>query len=322
MATYHQDVLLDLLSDVSEAKKLELTNLKITGATFNGLTDIFVLIHIRREQGLALTIKTLDLSSNGLTKLPEDLFQELAFLNKLHLSRNRIRIESAKALSKALMNNSPLTHLDLADNLIGSDGAKALSEALMNNSSLTHLDLADNLIGSDGGKALSKMLENNTTLTHLNLRWNWISSDGATALSEALMKNTTLTHIDFGGYPSISIKTLPLFLKNNALIELKFDRTSFQTTEARALLEALDATLELNRLRAEEDKKLAFLFGFKQSCLTKPSGEPQLISWIAEMAALEPKNEVKLKEQEERVASLTRDYQILAKKVRRAIMKF
>eukprot|EP00667_Euglena_gracilis_P022674 EG_transcript_25336 len=94
---------------------------------------------------------------------------------EMHLRRNNIGDDGARALRNALEHNSTLQRMDLDGNNIGDDGARALRNALEHNSTLQRMDLDGNNIGDDGARALRNALEHNSTLQRMDLDGNGIS---------------------------------------------------------------------------------------------------------------------------------------------------
>ena len=65
-------------------------------------------------------------------------------IQRLHLSRNRIRNEGAVVLARVLKGHSTITWVDLSDNCITDRGALALLRAVEENRCITYMDLAGN----------------------------------------------------------------------------------------------------------------------------------------------------------------------------------
>ena len=95
-------------------------------------------------------------------------------------------------LSKVVITNSAIKHLDLRHNQIGAEGTAAFAEAISFNQSLQSLGLMSNNIGDAGGMALAFGLAQNEGLLSLDLSQNDIGGKGATALGSSLLLNSTL----------------------------------------------------------------------------------------------------------------------------------
>ena len=65
-------------------------------------------------------------------------------IQRLHLSRNRIRNEGAVVLARVFREHSTITWVDLSDNFIRDRGALALLRAVEGNRCITYMDLAGN----------------------------------------------------------------------------------------------------------------------------------------------------------------------------------
>ena len=219
MATYTQDELLKLLSDPYTVRRLDLTELKITEATPEGLTQIFAKIRglirefkIRgfRELGLGLNICRLDLSANQLTYLPEGLFQGLTKLQCLWLNNNQLR-----ALPEGLFQGLiTLQYIELYNNHLS-----ALPEGLFQGlTALAAISLSRNKL-SDLPEGLFQEL---TALRDLYLSHNHLN-----VLPQGLFEGLALSQ----GYPQLDgnfnfgpegeIHTLP---EMGPSVETVFDR--------------------------------------------------------------------------------------------------
>ena len=133
----------------------------------------------------------------------------------LHLSRNPLGDEGAKALAEILGENgavssgtvnTTLEHVDLSWCCIGPVGAQHLAQALCVNTSLKILKLSRNPLGDEGAKTLAEMLGGNgavssatvnTTLEHVDLSYCEIGPVGAQHLAQALCVNTSVKTLLF-----------------------------------------------------------------------------------------------------------------------------
>jgi Ran GTPase-activating protein (RanGAP) involved in mRNA processing and transport len=116
-----------------------------------------------------------------------------------------------------LSQNQRLTIVDISGNRIGPDGCKMISRALVDNACITHLDLSVNSLGENytfpdwradltGLAELTTVLQHNKKLTSLNLADNALTGiahsddvaylDGFCTFLEALTSNTHITMLD------------------------------------------------------------------------------------------------------------------------------
>ena len=123
-------------------------------------------------------------------------------LTHLNLERTGIRatdLDTESSLTKMLLMNKSLTHLDLSNNSFLKSRACCIFEGLQHNTTLTHLSLRNTSLATsniDTARCLTKMLQVNKSLTHLDLSGNDnITDQCACCIFEGLQHNTTLTHL-------------------------------------------------------------------------------------------------------------------------------
>jgi curved DNA-binding protein CbpA len=120
--------------------------------------------------------------------------------------------------AEGLKTNTQLKYLDLSRNKITVKGATALSDALKINKSLEYLDLSNNLIDENGIVKLAEGLKINTSLRTLNLTGNRVFFKvAAQAVLLALEKNRTLTELKGLEQLSVQPKILELLERNKYL---------------------------------------------------------------------------------------------------------
>ena len=124
-----------------------------------------------------VSLKTIHLSYNQLkdaTSLGVTLELNRSSLTELYLDYNRLDVDTAVALARALRRNNKLSVLQLNSNRLGDAGGRIIAEALKDNTGLKTLGLARNALKSNTAKALLKVLDfhGNVTLTQLSLRGN------------------------------------------------------------------------------------------------------------------------------------------------------
>ena len=154
-------------------------------------------------------LKILDLSSNSIGKEPiiTKLFCDALSINQnllhLDLSQNYLsEIESAKALSSALISNKFLKKLNLNANNLGSNllAMNYISEAILHNSYISELSLSDNNLGerADIVKNFADSLSRNKVLKSLDLSSNnfGINSISVRYLAEGLILNENVIQLD------------------------------------------------------------------------------------------------------------------------------
>lgn len=136
------------------------------------------------------------------TTAPEELGSLLTELycpiQKLDLSWNVIRLESAAALARSLAVNESLTFLDLSYNCIGPDGGRIIGESLFDNHTLQTLLLANNNIDAASCFVICAAIQMNYSLTYLCMDGNPVGEIGAKSLMNipaSLGSRLTLTAV-------------------------------------------------------------------------------------------------------------------------------
>mmetsp|Transcript_17629 Transcript_17629/g.43990 ORF Transcript_17629/g.43990 Transcript_17629/m.43990 type:complete len:330 (+) Transcript_17629:261-1250(+) len=124
-----------------------------------------------------VSLKTIHLSYNQLkdaTSLGVTLELNRSSLTELHLDHNRLDVNTAIALARALRRNNKLSILQLNSNRLGDEGGRIIAEALRDNTGLKTLGLARNSLKSKTAKAFLETLNfhGNVSLSHLSLSGN------------------------------------------------------------------------------------------------------------------------------------------------------
>jgi Ran GTPase-activating protein (RanGAP) involved in mRNA processing and transport len=114
-------------------------------------------------------------------------------IKTLRVSENDLKSEGAIPIIKS---STHLEVLDISKNFLKSDVGKSLSKLLKNTKSLKRLHLEYNELMVEGTDRISKGLKDNMTLEMLNIKGNIIGDDGCVFLAKALMGNKKLKEID------------------------------------------------------------------------------------------------------------------------------
>ena len=123
-------------------------------------------------------------------------------LTHLNLRKTGVRakyLDTARSLTKMLLMNKSLTHLDVSCDSFLKSRACRIFKGLQHNTTLTHLSLRNTSLATsniDTARCLTKMLQVNKSLIHLDLSENnTIADQGACCIFKGLQHNTTLTHL-------------------------------------------------------------------------------------------------------------------------------
>lgn len=123
------------------------------------------------------SLKTFHLSYNHLkdaSSLGVTLELNRSSLTELYLDHNRLTLETAVALARALRRNNKLSILQLDSNNLGDEGGKIIAEALRDNTGLKTLGLARNSLKSETANSFLQTLDfkRNVSLVRLTLSDN------------------------------------------------------------------------------------------------------------------------------------------------------
>uniref|UniRef100_A0A6B2L6J7 Uncharacterized protein n=1 Tax=Arcella intermedia TaxID=1963864 RepID=A0A6B2L6J7_9EUKA len=196
-----------------------------------------------------------------------------------------MRSEGAHKVSKMLITNSTLKHLDLKGNQIGGDGVAFLVNVLVNhNTSLARLAMSDNKIrDKEGTDAIAELLEKNSTLRELQLNSNPIEG-GIIPICKGMKHNHTLHALylnscGLGKYTQVigdligtthSLKILHLRENyitdaglsdissglecNSSIMQLNLEYNSFGPLGIKTLVESLKKNKTLMKIYLSENK--------------------------------------------------------------------
>ncbi|CAM9606226.1 unnamed protein product, partial [Phaeothamnion confervicola] len=118
-----------------------------------------------------------------------DMLERNCHLRSLDLSWNCIRLASACAIGRALLNNSTLTELNLAYNAFADVAAQELGDSLACSTSLVSVDVSYNGVTPAAAMVIGNACKAHPTLTRLNLDGNSLGRVGSAAVMTALRKS-------------------------------------------------------------------------------------------------------------------------------------
>ena len=189
--------------------------------------------HLTKLQLTEMSLTCTDENSSALTKMLE-VNKTLTHLN---LSWNKLSDSGARCIFQGLQHNATLVYLDLSFTGISAtkDNAQALTRMLLVNNTLKHLNLSWNTAISDSGaRCIFQALHVNSSLVHLELSDIGITDKGAIFIAQALNSNHSLQTLDISfndidddGFAIIA-KSLEL---NNSLRKLDFTQNYCYVTE-------------------------------------------------------------------------------------------
>lgn len=118
------------------------------------------------------SLKAIHLSYNQLkdaTSLGFTLELNRSSLTELYLDHNRLNIDTAVALARALQRNNKLSILQLNSNSFGDAGGKIIAEAMRDNTGLKTLGLARNSLKSETANSFLTTLDFNRNVSLVSL---------------------------------------------------------------------------------------------------------------------------------------------------------
>lgn len=161
--------------------------------------QIGLLVSLVKENRLDASIRV-DISSIGARALAKALWENTT-ITCIDLSSNDLSDHSGSYLARILKKNNTLAKLELDNNNLGPSSAHAFAEALRVNTSLVYLSLDSNPLTAHGSNYtgfvdLTKSLRQNSTLKSLNLWRVGAGTQGGAALANSIRANQTLLFCD------------------------------------------------------------------------------------------------------------------------------
>lgn len=161
--------------------------------------QIGLLVHLVKENRLEASVR-IDITSIGARALAKALWENTS-ITCIDLSSNDLNDHSGSYLARILKTNKTLAKLELDNNRLGPNTCYAFSEALKVNSVLVYLSLDSNPLTLGGSNhagliELTKSLRVNTTLKSLNLFRVGAGSVGGASLASNIRANQTLLFCD------------------------------------------------------------------------------------------------------------------------------
>jgi Leucine-rich repeat (LRR) protein len=185
--------------------------------------------------------------------------EECSTVTFLDLSHNKITNHGARMLSKLLGKDSVLSTLRIVDNQIHAEGGRYFGRALRENESLVELDMRLNRLTDEGGHMLLEGVKGNSTLTSLGVGGNMLGHESSLALCGILQgSQSPITSVDLScnELEDVDLKLIRQSLEENqALTSIDLRRNKFSSsTESCELLEEIDAIVQRNELKTEEQQ--------------------------------------------------------------------
>uniref|UniRef100_A0A7S3L0Z0 Uncharacterized protein n=1 Tax=Amphora coffeiformis TaxID=265554 RepID=A0A7S3L0Z0_9STRA len=162
--------------------------------------------------------------------------------------------DGCSLVCERLARNDPsLTVLNLNHRYMGNDGAKAVARALVNNTAVLVIFLQHNLLGPSGVQALVNALQGHERLTHLYLDYNNLGDESCPALAQLLTSCPALQVLKvadnaIGCHGIETITRSALCQPNLPLQYLSLQNNALGRTGMKALCEALRTNQNLRWL--------------------------------------------------------------------------
>ncbi|TPX49357.1 hypothetical protein SeMB42_g01811 [Synchytrium endobioticum] len=159
-----------------------------------------------RDIGMGFTWSAFGISLVDCERLAAGLKGRMRCLHTLVLRTSRLDDHHARILCHALLDSTPIKHLDLSNNRIGDAGARGLAKVLASqqNSGLCDLVLGNNRIGQIGAHSLGRCFTKNRTLQSLSLRLNRLGDVGAADFLDALCHAYHYANPEVPGRPMLA----------------------------------------------------------------------------------------------------------------------
>ncbi len=139
-------------------------------------------------------------------------------LETLIIAWNKIRLNGAVAIGKAIKLNHSLTHLDLSFNGMGVEGGEALGNALHSNRTLQYLNISSNNIRPRAVYVLMSGVRSCESLTAVDISHNPIGEVGILAVSSTKSILGSRCNIDISGCV-VRVADTTCWFDSNKLVE-------------------------------------------------------------------------------------------------------
>lgn len=214
--------------------------------------QVGMLVSLVKENQLHGSIKV-DITSIGARALAKALWDNTSILC-IDLSSNDLNDHSGSYLARILKRNNTISKLELDNNNLGPSTCAAFGEALRVNTALVHLSLDSNPLTRNGQDysgfiQMTKALPANNTLKSLNLWRVGAGVDGGHALAEGIRSNRTLLFCD------ISHNNIDMLDMRRIAERLDVNMNAFSTHERNRRKHAAH---EEERVKHEQGKKEVF----------------------------------------------------------------
>jgi hypothetical protein len=208
-----------------------------------------MLVSLVKDNLLSGSIKV-DISSIGARALAKALWDNTSILC-IDLSSNDLSDHSGSYLARILKRNNTISKLELDNNNLGPQTCAAFSEALRVNTALVHLSLDSNPLTKNGEDysgfiQMAKALPANSTLKSLNLWRVGAGVTGGQVLAEGIRANKTLLFCD------ISHNNIDMLDMRRIAERLDMNLNAFATHERSRRKHAVH---EEERAKLEEHKR-------------------------------------------------------------------
>ena len=240
----------EALQTNSSLTKLRLPRMKLRYTEPSG-SALTKMLHMNKTlTHLNLSMNS-ELSDSGARCIFEGL-QYNTSLTRLNLTETDLRakyLDTAQSLTKMLLMNKSLTHLDLSYNSFLKSRACRIFKGLQHNTTLTHLSLKKTSLATsniDTARCLTKMLQVNKSLTHLDLSGNnTITDSGACCIFDGLQHNTSVIYLNLSrtnitATDPNTARSLTTMLKvNKSLLHLDLSYTRISSSDFWSIFKGL-----------------------------------------------------------------------------------
>jgi Ran GTPase-activating protein (RanGAP) involved in mRNA processing and transport len=219
----------------------------------------------------AVNLEHLDISKNFLKsdvgKALSKLLKSTKTLKRLHLEYNELMVQGTKWIAKGLKDNKTLELLNIKGNIIGDDGCILLAEALVGNKKLNELDISLNEIGPAGFQAICEVLQT-TKIEVFTCNKNFLGDDMLALFANLLAEETSPSTIKKFDFSSCRLNDTGLLylinaLQNNKVVShMKLVDNFFSENIEAVLLQTLNKNTSLIDIQLQRNR-------LSHACLTK-----------------------------------------------------
>ena len=237
------------LFNVVTLTKLSISNNNITVEAAGDIAAVISNTYHLQE----LNLGNNNLQTSGIIKITK-AFQKISSLTKLYINDNNITHEAADDIAAAISCNIHLQELNLDNNNLQTTGVIKIIKALKDNSTLRKLYLSNVNISDEVADDIAAVISCNTQIEVLDVSGNNIKAMGAVKIAKNLCHICTPKILFICDNNIAADDVAAVISGDRCLQELYICRNSMQTSDAEAIVKALQGICTLKKLHFGDNK--------------------------------------------------------------------